>query len=128
MLGANNSKREWVKRLRSYLRDAEVRLANTPYQGTTPYLTEGTLTMFDGFRFSPKNPYTYGEGKRLLKLAMAELRKDRSLKALGTDPQAPGRAAITGRSGDSVWDYLSLSDRPKRGAFIVPALNVECPR
>jgi hypothetical protein len=116
-LGANGGKREWAKRLRSYLRDAEVRLANTLYLGNTPYLTEGTLTMFDGFRFSSKNRYTYGEGKRLLKLAMTELRKDRSLKALGMDPKARGRGAITGRSGDFVWDYLSLLDRPKRGTF-----------
>ena len=73
--------------------------------------------MFDGFQFTEDNPYTYGEGKRLLKLAMVELRKDRTLKALGMDPKAPGRSAITGRSEKAVWDFLSLRDRPKRGAF-----------
>jgi hypothetical protein len=31
--------------------------------------------MLDGFPFSPKNPYTYGEGKRLLKLAMIEFER-----------------------------------------------------
>ena len=97
-LGTTGRRSEWSERLRAYLRAAEVRLAHKEY------LTEGTLTMFDGFPFSSKNPYTYGEGRRLLKLAMAELRKDRSLKALGMDPKAPGRGAITGRGGDHVWD------------------------
>jgi len=110
-LGTGNLRSEWSDRLRSYLRAAEVRLARDEY------LTEGTLTMFDGFQFSEDNPYTYGEGKRLLKLAMTELRKDRSLKALGMDPKAPGRSAITGRGQNAVWDFLSLRDRPKSGAF-----------
>jgi len=81
------------------------------------YLTEGTLTMFDGFQFSVDNPYTYGEGKRLLNLAMAELRKQKSLKGLGMDHKAPGRSAITGRGQKAVWDFLSLADRPERGSF-----------
>lgn len=110
-LGRTGGRREWPERLRSYLRAAEVRWAHEEY------LTEGTLTMFDGFPFSSENPYSYGEGKRLLKLAMAQLRKDRSLRALGMDPTAPGRGAITGRAGDSVWDFLSLTDRPKPGPF-----------
>lgn len=110
-LGTADVRGEWAERLRSYLRAAEVRLAREDY------LTEGTLTMFDGFQFSEDNPYTYGEGKRLLKLAMAELRRDRSLRALGMDPKAPGRSAITGRGENAVWDFLSLRDRLKRGAF-----------
>jgi hypothetical protein len=110
-LGTSRARSDWAERLRSYLRAAELRLA------MADYLTEGTLTMFDGFQFTEDNPYTYGEGKRLLKLAMAELRKDRTLKALGMDPKAPGRSAITGRSEKAVWDFLSLRDRPKRGAF-----------
>lgn len=110
-LGMTGQRSDWSERLRSYLRAAEVRLAQEEY------LTEGTLTMFDGFPFSEDNPYTYGEGKRLLQLALVELRKDRSLRALGMDPKAPGRSAITGRGGRGVWDFLSLADRPKRGAF-----------
>jgi hypothetical protein len=73
--------------------------------------------MFDGFPFSDDNPYTYGEAKRLLNLALEELRKDPTLRALGMDPKAPGRTAITGRGGRAVWDFLPLKDRPKRGAF-----------
>jgi hypothetical protein len=110
-LGMTGQRSAWSERLRSYLRAAELRLVHEEY------LTEGTLTMFDGFPFSRDNPYTYGEAKRLLKLAMAELRKDPSLRALGMDPKASGRGAITGRGRDSVWDFLSLVDRPKRGVF-----------
>lgn len=110
-LGMSGQRGEWSERLREYLRAAEVRLAQEEY------LTEGTLTMFDGFPFSDDNPYTYGEAKRLLNLALEELRKDRTLRALGMDPKAPGRTAITGRGGRAVWDFLSLKDRPKRGAF-----------
>ena len=111
-LGRNGLRSEWAERLRGYLRAAEVRLARENY------LTEGTLTMFDGFRFSADNPYTYGEAKRLLNLAMAELRKNKSLQRLGMDPSAPGRGAITGRGGKSVWDILSLADQPKEGSFM----------
>lgn len=110
-LGSSAQRSAWSDRLREYLRAAEVRLAREGY------LTEGTLTMFDGFPFSDENPYTYGEAKRLLNVAMAELRKDRKLLALGMDPKAPGRTAITGRGGRLVWDFLSLRERPKRGAF-----------
>lgn len=110
-LGMAGQRGEWSDRLRAYLRAAEVRLAQEEY------LTEGTLTMFDGFPFSDDNPYTYGEAKRLLNLALEELRKDRTLRSLGMDPKAPGRTAITGRGGRAVWDFLPLKDRPKRGAF-----------
>ena len=119
-LGKNGTRSEWAERLRSYLRAAEVRLARENY------LTEGTLTMFDGFRFSADNPYTYGEAKRLLNLAMTELRKDKSLQRLGMDPIAPGRVAITGRGGKLVWDFLSLADRPKEKPFTnYPHLSLE---
>jgi hypothetical protein len=110
-LGRAGRSREWPERLRSYLRVAEVRLAHEEY------LTEGTLTMFDGFPFSKDNSYTYGEGKRLIKLAMGEIRKSPDLRKLGMDPKAPGRKKITGTRGRGVWDYLSLTERPRRGGF-----------
>lgn len=110
-LGKAANRGEWADRLRAYLRAAEVRLAREGY------LTEGTLTQFDGFPFSPDEPYTYGEGKRLLKLALGELKKDASLLKLGMDPAAPGRPAITGRGAQAVWDFLQLVDRPKGGMF-----------
>jgi hypothetical protein len=110
-LGMAAQRGDWADRLRTYLRAAEVRLAQVGY------LTEGTLTMFDGFPFSNTNPYTYGEGKRLLKLALDELAKDSSLRAVGIDPTASRRSAITGQGGRAVWDFLSLKERPKHGAF-----------
>jgi hypothetical protein len=76
------------------------------------YLREGTLTAFSGIPFNAANPYSYLEAKRLLKLALDELRKNRKLaKTLGMDPRGTGRGAITGRESDSVWDFLRL----KRG-------------
>jgi hypothetical protein len=72
--------------------------------------------MFDGFPFSDASPYTYGEAKRLLRLAVKELKKDRHLRQLGVDPRAQGRPAITGRGAPVVWDYLPLATRP-RGTF-----------
>lgn len=109
-LGRAPQRGEWAERLRVYLRAAEVRLAREGY------LDEGTLTMFDGFPFSDNNPYTYGEAKRLLRLALKELRHDRRLRQLGIDARADGRPAITGRSASVVWDFLPLAKRP-RGAF-----------
>lgn len=66
--------------------------------------------MFAGFPFGPDHPFTYLEGKRVLRLALGELRKSLALrKQLGMDPAAEGRPAITGRQEDRVWDFLSLS-------------------
>lgn len=72
------------------------------------YLTEGSLTVFDGIRFDDETPYTYGEAKRLLGLMMQALRKREDLKLLGMDPHGKGRPAITGRSAARVWDFLAL--------------------
>lgn len=80
-------------------------------------LPEGTLTRFDGFPFSEDNPYIYGEAKRLLGLALVELRKDKAVRALGADPTGRGRPAITGRGGRAVWDFLPLVDRPRGKLF-----------
>jgi hypothetical protein len=110
-IGEGGDRNGWPRRLRSYLRDAEARLVQEEY------LTEGTLTVFDGFPFSSDNPYTYLEAKRLLKLALRELRNDRSLRALGMDPNGRGRGAITGRHDSAVWDFLPLADRPKSRTF-----------
>lgn len=108
-LGSGPNGRSWRQRLRQYLRAAEVRLSREGY------LSEGTLTMFDGYPFATE-PYTYGEAKRLLRLTMNELRADKRLITLGMDPEAPGRPAITGRSAASIWDYLQLKARPKHSA------------
>jgi hypothetical protein len=66
--------------------------------------------MFAGFPFGLDNRFTYLEGKRILRLALGELKQNRRLRTLlGMDPKAPGRPAITGRQEDRVWDFLSLS-------------------
>jgi hypothetical protein len=71
------------------------------------YLKEGTLTSFSGISFDEGNPYTYLEAKRLLQLVMQEVRKSKALQErLGVDLVRPGRPAITGSKGGTVWDVL----------------------
>ena len=77
----------------------------------TGYMTEGTLTTFTGIPFDKDTPYNYLEAKRILKLLMGELKKEKRLsKELGLDLNSSGRGAITGKSGDSVWDYLPMRE------------------
>lgn len=94
---------EWARWLAEYMELLERKLA------ADEYLREGTLTVFAGIPFGKDNPYNYGEAKRTLRLAMAELRKRSDLqKELGMDPTGEGRPAITGRESTTVWDFLSL--------------------
>lgn len=102
---------EWAGRLAKYMEVAEGRML------ADGYLTEGTLTSFGGIHFDEQNPYSYLESRRLLKLLMDELRARPSLLALGIDPSAPGRPAITGRRGDYVWDFLSLAKAQGQETF-----------
>lgn len=94
----------WARRVTEFLEVIEGKLAEQEQ------LMTGTLTTFTGFPFGDERPFTYGEAKRVLGLAAAELRRRRDLKSqLGMDPDLPGRPAITGRAQDSVWDFLTLS-------------------
>jgi hypothetical protein len=82
------------------------------------YLREGSLTTFSGIPFDAGNPYSYLEAKRLLQLALEELRTNRKLvRVLGMDPKSSGRGAITGRDADSVWNFLSLKQGRGDKAF-----------
>ena len=93
----------WAGRTAAYFEVAERERSNEGY------LREGTLTMFTGFAFGHNEPYSYLEAKRLLRLAMDELRRRKDLvDTLGMDSGAKGRSAITGSQSDSVWDYLPL--------------------
>ncbi len=93
----------WARRMREYMEILEAKLA------AEEYLQEGTLTVFAGIPFSSDNPYNYTEAKRLLRLAMDELRQRKNLqRKLGVDPRGKGRPAITGREGRWVWDFLPL--------------------
>ena len=94
----------WAERTAKYLEIAEAKLIDAEQ------FVEGTLTMFSGFPFGRDHPFTYLEGKRVLELALAELRQRRDLRAqIKMNPMASGRGAITGRQGDAVWDILSLA-------------------
>lgn len=82
------------------------------------YLTEGTLTVFTGIQFDDSKPYNYQEAKLYLKQAMSELRKRKDLrKVLQADTSAPGRGAITGREGDTVWDFIPLKAAADSNTF-----------
>ena len=103
---------EWARRAAEYLEIAEAKLIDTKQ------FVEGTLTMFSGFPFGLDHPYTYLEGKRVLGLAMCELRgRAKLIDRLGMNPKVPGRPAIIGRQGYSVWDFLSLSAASKQENF-----------
>jgi hypothetical protein len=103
-LRRHSSRSMWATRAADYLEVAEAKLIDSEQ------FVEGTLTQFSGFPFGLDHPFTYLEGKRVLGLAMNELRGHRDLKAkLGMNPKASGRGAITGSQGDLVWDFLSLS-------------------
>jgi hypothetical protein len=95
----------WAARAADYLELAEAKLIDTEK------FVEGSLTMFAGFPFGRNRPFTYLEGKRVLGLALGELRKRHDLRSrLGMNPKAPGRTPITGRQAAGVWDVLLLSE------------------
>ncbi len=96
-------KSTWAKKLVDYMKVAEARMI------TDGYLKKGTLTVFSGIPFNEKTPYNYREAKRVLGLAMDQLRKREDLrKKLGVDLGGKGRPAITGKEGSAVWDFLWL--------------------
>ena len=73
----------WAARAADYLEIAEAKLIDTGQ------FVEGTLTMFSGFPFGQDHPFTYLEGKRVLELALGELRTRRDLeKRLGSEIKA----------------------------------------
>jgi hypothetical protein len=111
-LRRHSSNSKWAARAADYLEIAEAKLIDTQQ------FVEGTLTMFSGFMFGREHPFTYLEGKRVLRLAMGELRKRPDLQdRLGMNPEAEGRGAITGTQEDGVWDFLSLSSLSEEEKF-----------
>lgn len=98
----HDRKSVWAGRAADYLEIAEAKLVETEHD------FNGTLTMFAGFPFSETHPFTYLEGKRVLKLALSELRKSKNLKKrLSMNPAHPGHGAIS--RGDGIWDFLSVA-------------------
>ena len=111
----------WARHFVEYLHIFEARMIAKDYN------IRGTLTMFDGFKFSDAEPYTYAEGKRLIRLLGDELRKRKKLvKALGVDVKVAGRTAITKGDNGAVWDFLPLKiGRGKRfTAAVHPTLVI----
>jgi hypothetical protein len=105
-------KLEWAARLTSYMEVLEQKLVRDNY------LRGGTLTVFSGIPFGTEEPYNYYEAKRLLRLAMDELRKRGDLKKdLGMDSESKGRSAITGREGTRIWDFLRLTQAKDAESF-----------
>lgn len=97
------STRPWPRRLLEYMDILEAQMV------TQGYLKHDKLTTFRGIPFDRENPYDYREAKRLLGLAMDELRADRNLvRRLKVDKSNPGRSAITGKKAPGVWDFLGL--------------------
>lgn len=97
----------WTKHFVDYMQVFEAKMLSQDYD------IRGTLTMFDGFKFNDKNPYTYSEGKRLIRLLGEELREElrkdkRLLRELGLDPDGKGRGAITRGEYGGVWDFIPL--------------------
>jgi hypothetical protein len=97
----HRSQSQWAGFLVEYFNVAEARMANSEY------LKEGTITEFSGISF---NPYTYLEGKRVLRLLTQKLRDNTAfVKKMRLDP-ATGRSSITEQG--RLWDFVS---------FIAPA-------
>ena len=107
----NFPKSEWAQDLRQYMEIFEQNMVLSDYQ------IRGTVTVFDGFHFDQDNPYTYNEGKRLIRLLGDELQVHPSLVKLGVDPKGKRRGQITGKQGELVWDFLPLKWPGKSGAF-----------
>ncbi len=101
----------WSRVLTDYMEIFEARMLALDYS------IRGTITMFDGLRFGEDNPYTYSEGKRLIRLLGDELKKRKDLRALGIDPEGSGRPALTGSNRQGVWDFIPLKAAEGAGNF-----------
>ncbi len=102
---------EWARYFAEYMQVFEAKMLAKGYE------IRGTLTMFDGFRFSDDSPYTYREGKRLIRLLAQSFRQNKRLtEAMGLDPKGDGRSALTRGKDGAVWDYIPTK-AAKGGSF-----------
>ncbi len=103
---------EWARRLTQYMEIAEIKMINDGY------LKQGSLTTFTGFPFGSNSPYDYLEAKRLLQLAMEQIRQDKkATQKLNIDPKIIGRPAITGKGASYIWDFLSIKGADQEKNF-----------
>lgn len=93
---------QWARTLTDYIETFESRMIAENYS------LRGTLTMFDGLRFDAEKPFTYPEGRRLIRLLGDELQKRKDLRKIDVDPKGERRTAITKGDGTNVWDFLPL--------------------
>ncbi|MCK4627453.1 MAG: hypothetical protein KAT56_00545 [Sedimentisphaerales bacterium] len=92
---------DWAGRLVEYMQVFEANMIDHDYN------IRGTLTMFSGFHFDEEHPYTYREGKRLIRLMGQEFRKNKHLvRELGLDPEGQGRKGIG--KDEKIWDFIPL--------------------
>ena len=66
-----SSHSEWALKFVEYMRVFESQMIAKNYN------IRGTITMFDGLHFDKKHPYTYRDGKRLIRLFRSELQSTR---------------------------------------------------
>lgn len=92
---------EWARRIVDYMEVLEAKLI------ANEYLKEGSLTTFTGIHFDDEHPYSPREAKRLLKLAMHEIRSSDRLRTIGVDASLPGRGGIK-ESALEIWDFVRL--------------------
>ena len=98
---------EWAQRLARYLEVMEARLTNLEQMGS------GALTAFNGFRFGGDVGFSDHEAKRVLRLAMDQLRERSDLPSeIGIDLRRSGRKALRGS-----WDVLIFASSPKDESF-----------
>ena len=108
----NNS--PWARRLVDYFNVAEAKMTSEEY------LKEGTITEFSGISF---DPYTYLEGKRVLRLLTQKIRRNaKFIKKMRLDP-ASGRKSITEQR--RIWDFISFLP-PKGGRLEVHSKFPHC--
>jgi len=94
----------WARILVDFFNVAESKMVNEGY------LTEGTITDFTGISFEP---YTYLEGKRVLRLLTGKIRSDKSfMEDLRLDSSS-GRTSITNQ--ERIWDTISFLPSDSEG-------------
>jgi organic hydroperoxide reductase OsmC/OhrA len=94
----------WARQLVDFMRAFEQKMLSRDYQ------IRGTITVFDGLRFDDKDPYSYREAKRLLRL-MGDLLQDRKdLQKIAVDPEEAFVASLS--SCHMLW-FLSIAAKRK---------------
>ncbi len=99
----------WAEELREYFEILEKTMTNAKQ------LTTGTITDFIGIPFDKRTPFSYLEGKRILKLMMERLKERKQFDPKLQVDYESGRGAITNHA--TVWDILSLKTGRKSTNF-----------